>query len=332
MVALRADAGAAVGLGHARRCLALAAAIAPWGDCHLLLRGEPAAAARAGVPMVAVGPGWSETLGAARSLGASALVVDSYAVGAADLTAARAAGLVVVVIDDSGRFPIPADVVVNPASGPTAPAMADGTAYLLGPRFALLAPEFAQAAPRPGRADVGRILVALGGTARASLIGTVVRAVHEARPGAALDVVVGPVGDGRDLVAAAVDGIDGVTLRPSPATLLPLMEAADLAVTAGGVTLLELAAAGVPAVAVSLAPNQDGNLEGFTARGAVLWAGRLGDGALADRIGAAVRGLGDPARRRAIAEAARALVDGAGAARVAACLRERIDAPVRAAR
>ena len=43
-------------------------------------------------------------------------------------------------------------------------------------------------------------------------------------------------------------------------------------------------------------------------------------------------GARDESLFRAIAEAARALVDGAGAARVAACLCERIDVPVRAAR
>jgi spore coat polysaccharide biosynthesis predicted glycosyltransferase SpsG len=332
VVALRADGGAAVGLGHTRRCLALATAIALWGDCHLLLRGERAAAAGAGVPVVMVGPSWDETLRAARGLGASALVVDSYAVGASDLRTARAAGLVVVAIDDSGRFPIPADLVVNPALGPTAPEMPDGTAYLLGPRFALLAPDFADAAPRPARAEVRRVLVALGGATRAALIGTVAHAVHGALPGAALDVVVGPVGDGVDAVRAAVEGLDRVTLRPSPPTLRPLMDAADLAVTAGGVTMLELAAVGVPVVGVSLTPNQDANLDGFAAAGAVTGAGRLGDAGLGDRIGAAVRDFGDPARRRAAAERARALVDGAGAGRVAAGLRERLEAPVRAGR
>jgi spore coat polysaccharide biosynthesis predicted glycosyltransferase SpsG len=332
VVALRADGGTAVGLGHTRRCLALATAIAPWGDCHLLLRGERAAAAGAGVPVVTVGPDWDETLSAAQGLGAAALVVDSYAVAASNLRTARAAGLAVVAIDDSGRFPMPADLVVNPALGPTAPAMPDGTVYLLGPRFALLAPDFADAAPRPARAEVRRVLVALGGATRAALIGTVARAVYGALPGAALDVVVGPVGDGVDAVRAAVEGLDRVTLRPSPPTLRPLMDAADLAVTAGGVTLLELAAVGLPAVGVSLAPNQDANLDGFAAAGAVTWAGRLGDAGLGDRIGAAVRDLAGPARRRAAAERARALVDGAGAGRVAAALRERLEAPVRAGR
>jgi spore coat polysaccharide biosynthesis predicted glycosyltransferase SpsG len=321
VVALRADGGAAVGLGHVRRCLALATAIAPWGDCHLLLRGDRDATAGAAVPVLAVGPVWDDTVTAAVGLGASALVADSYAVTAADLRTARDVMPTVVAIDDTGRFPVPADIVVNAALGPQAPSATDGTVYLLGPRFALLAPDFTGAPRRLVPAEIRRVLVALGGAARADLIALVVRAVRRALPAAAMDVVVGPVGDGLDAARVAVDGTDRVTLRPAPRTLRPLMDTAELAVTAGGVTLLELAAVGVPAVGISLAPNQDGNLGGFAEAGAVGLAGRASDAGLGDRVTVAVRDLADPARRRAMAERARALVDGGGAARVAACLR-----------
>lgn len=332
VVALRADGGATVGLGHVRRCLALATAIAPWGDCHLLLRGDRDATGGSVVPVLAVGPAWDDTVTSAVGLGASALVADSYAVTAADFRTAQDVMATVVAIDDSARFPVPADIVVNAALGPRAPSTADGTIYLLGPRFALLAPDFTDAPRRRAPAEVCRVLVALGGAARADLIAMVVRAVRRALPAAAMDVVVGPVGDGLDAVRAAVEGIDRVTLRPAPRTLRPLMDAVDLAITAGGVTLLELAAVGVPAVGISLAPNQDGNLGGLAEAGAVALAGRAGDADLGDRVTVAARDLADQARRVAMVERARALVDGGGAGRVAACLRERIGAPVRAGR
>lgn len=332
MVALRADGGAAAGLGHVRRCLALATAIAAWGDCHLLLHGDRDTLGGAAVPVLAVGPVWDETVTTAVGLGASALVTDSYAVTAADLQRARAAVPTVVAVDDSGRFPVPADIVVNPTLGPAAPAAADGTVYLLGPRFALLASDFTAAPARPVPPEIHRVLVTLGGATRADLIATVVRAVRRALPAAAMDVVVGPVGDTLAAARAAVQDVDRVTLQPAPHTLRLLMDAADLAVTAGGVTLLELAAVGVPSVGISLAPNQDGNLGGFAEAGAVAWAGRGSDGDLGDRVTAAVRDLAGPAHRRTVAERGRALVDGGGAGRVAACLRERIEAPVRVAR
>jgi spore coat polysaccharide biosynthesis predicted glycosyltransferase SpsG len=332
VVALRADGGAAAGLGHVRRCLALATAIASWGDCHLLLHGDRDTLGGAAVPVLAVGPVWSDTVTTAADLGASALVTDSYTVTPDDLRTARAALPTVVAIDDTGRFPVPADIVVNPALGPEAPASADGTVYLLGPRFALLGPDFPAVPPRSAPAEIGRVLVTLGGATRADLIAIVVRAVRRALSAAAIDVVVGPVGDTLAAARAAVSGIERVTLQPAPRTLRPLMDGADLAVTAGGVTLLELAGVGVPAVGISLAPNQDGNLGSFAEAGAVAWAGRGSHGDLGDRVTAAVRDLAAPARRRAMAERGRALVDGGGAWRVAACLRERIEAPVRAAR
>jgi len=328
LVLLRADGGSSVGLGHVHRCQALSAALTAWADGHLLLHGEPRVA-RASTPVSIVGPAWDETLTAARRLGASALVVDSYAVTASDLSIARGAVPLLVLIDDAGRYPVPADIVINAALGPEPPTVAGDTTYLLGPRFALLAPEFASVRRPPVSAHVRRVLVVLGGATPAALMGTVTRAVRRALPSAGVDIVVGPLGDSLDAVRAAIGGADGITFHESPETLESLMEAADLAVTAGGVALLELAAAGLPSVGICLAANQEANLAGFARAGATVLAGRASDAGLGDMVAEAVRGLAAAAPRQTLAERARALVDGHGASRVAACIRARLETSVR---
>jgi spore coat polysaccharide biosynthesis predicted glycosyltransferase SpsG len=94
------------------------------------------------------------------------------------------------------------------------------------------------------------------------------------------------------------------------------LAACDLAVTAAGGTLLELARVGTPALAIVVADNQAPGARALADAGATVNLGRH-DTLDAAAIGAAVADLaGDPARRGALARRGAELVDGQGAARV----------------
>jgi spore coat polysaccharide biosynthesis predicted glycosyltransferase SpsG len=109
-----------------------------------------------------------------------------------------------------------------------------------------------------------------------------------------------------------------------------------VAIVAGGVTLYEACALGVPVVAVALNAAQHVTIRAVARRGAAVDAGsvatRPGRSAAAsgfrrsktiERVAREVdRLLRDPAARRRMALAGRRLVDGRGAARVAARLRQ----------
>jgi spore coat polysaccharide biosynthesis predicted glycosyltransferase SpsG len=331
IVALRADGGTTIGLGHARRCLALAQACAPWADCRALVGEDEATVALVrghGVPFARVEPSVDATLAEVRRLGAGALVIDTplldpAAVAAALATGGEPAGPVLLVVDDTATFPVPGDLVLNPAAGLTAPAHDRGR-YLLGPEFAPLVREFAEAPRRDWRDDVERVLVVLGGAAPAGVMGLLASVARRALPDAGLDVIVGPAAD-RATVHRALRQLDGVTVHEAPAKMRGLMLDADVAVTAGGVTLLELAATATPIVGVCRADNQRANLAGLERAQAMVFAGATEDRHLGDAVGDALGQLRfDVDRRRALGERARCLVDGRGAERVAAAIRARL--------
>jgi spore coat polysaccharide biosynthesis predicted glycosyltransferase SpsG len=305
--------------------LALARALASWADCRLFLHGDAEAGGfvrRAGISWLPVKADMESSLAAFRAIDASALVVDSYAVSLSELETALNDVRLLVVVDDSGRFPLPAHLVVNTAIGLDPPEEADGTRYLLGPSFALLAPEFAEPPVRPLHADVRRVLLILGGATPAPLMAALARVVRRALPRTTLDIVLGPVGDGLGAMRAALTGLRGFRLHAAPEPIRTLMLEADLAVTAGGVTLLELAATGTPMVGICLAPNQHTNLTGFARENAALFAGFAEDPELPGAVGAALLPLAaDAGRRRALGARARQLVDGLGSARIAGALR-----------
>ena len=99
-----------------------------------------------------------------------------------------------------------------------------------------------------------------------------------------------------------------------PGGLAAELAAADLVVTAGGVTMLEACCLGRPTVAFSIADNQSPALAGAAAAGAVLAADRTTAAAVAARLAA------DYEARVRLAISGRALVDGRGAARVATAI------------
>jgi spore coat polysaccharide biosynthesis predicted glycosyltransferase SpsG len=137
--------------------------------------------------------------------------------------------------------------------------------------------------------------------------------------GCVVDLVVGPFGTG----AGDLDGVirgsrNRVVVHRDRFGLRDLMLGADIAVSAAGVTLLELASTATPMVAIALAANQQPNFTALTNAGVALASGAAGDPGLQRAIEACVGRLaGDGALRTAMAARGRALVDGHGAQRVA---------------
>ena len=277
-VLLAFDEGPGIGLGHRRRLEALAAVLRELGVATAVCRIGPE-------PVVG-----------------DVVVVDSYRHRADD--PARFDARTIVAVDDVARD-LGVDVVVDPDPGADACAHRRAGAVLLGPQYALVDPALA-ADPPPVRSPVARVLVTTGGADAAGIGARVGSELADALPYARVRLVVGPWGR-----AVADDRVDVV---PAPAGLASELAAADVVVTAGGVTMLEACALGRPTVAFAIADNQSRSLAGAASVGAVARADASSAAAVAARLA-----LDDTARER-LAVAARQLVDGQGAARVAAAV------------
>jgi UDP-2,4-diacetamido-2,4,6-trideoxy-beta-L-altropyranose hydrolase len=299
-IAIRTDAGKQIGYGHLRRCMTLADALRARGADVQFVDSDDSVAADAGI-------------------------ADTYTLDEAWFSAMRARATL-LVIDDLADRALDADLVTNSAI--TAPQLDYRTPadcrLLLGPTFALVRAAFCEAAHAPRR-SVERVLVTLGGSdptfrtrvVVAGLQAVLASSVH-------IDVVLGPLhGDDAALDELASRDVR-VTLHRAP-DLPALVAAADVAVSGGGQTTFELAAAGVPAVALALADNQRLVLAGFAQAGTLVHAGDASAPDVADALSSCVmQVVGDEAMRRRMSEAGRQLVDGRGAERVAAALLERI--------
>jgi UDP-2,4-diacetamido-2,4,6-trideoxy-beta-L-altropyranose hydrolase len=287
------EGGRAVGFGHIRRCLTLAEALRDAGvEVSFRVAGDDAARAVVQAAGFATGEGAPE-----------AFIFDSYNIDETMLRGVRNT----LVIDDLANRPLPADLLVNTAPGIEQRDYAGLTdaKLLLGPRYALLRREFRDVPPRTIRPHVQRVMVTLGGGDPGSLLTEVVQSCRAVFPDAAVDVVVGP------LATTAIEPGEGVTILRQP-NMRELMLNADIAVSAGGQTLFELAATGLPAAVIATADNQLRNIAGFEAAGTVVAVSEIGS-------------LRDQDVREAMSNRGRALVDGLGAERVAAAILEMLE-------
>ena len=306
-------AGAGAGLGHVKRCAALGSALAGLGaSVRFAVAGDLQRLGPLGMTL----PGFEtpQWIGSSRLAleiversGADLVIVDAYRATNELLRAIRARGAVVAAIDDLADRELPVDVVVNGAYHAERRPYAEvsGRRLLLGPRFTLLDPGFADVPHRVTRPAVSRVLVTLGGEDAEAVVAAALAAVARAAPGAVVDLAVGPFAR----AASARDA--NVKVHQGPPSLRALLLEADFAVTGAGMTLYECLAAGTPAVAVPLAANQKPNFDELTGAGLIL-PGQPDLAAAVDRLSR------DVALRARLAVSGRELVDGRGAGRVAA--------------
>jgi len=290
-----ADAGEGVGLGHISRSSALAVALRCRGiETHCFAYGAEHGFTRDGVRWLALDS--AKLLDSALNV----LVIDSYRLSHEDLPRTIPPSRRVVMHDHGGPPEDAALIVSMTSAGP-----ADGKC-LSGLTYAALRPGFWGLPSRVLGNRVQRVLVSTGGGEFGTVGLELAQALTAALPATAVVLVRGPYGASE--IRPDVETID------APESLLEPLLAADLAVTAGGQTMLEAAATGTPCIALPLVDNQRPQVEHLGDLGAV----RVVDPPSATETAAAALALvDDPEARQTLSRCGQQAVDGYGALRVA---------------
>ena len=242
------------------------------------------------------------------------IVADHYGIDASWETAVRTSTDRLLVIDDLANRPHVADALVDQNfAGSETPRRYDalvpnGCARLLGPRFALLAPEYNELR-RATPEDRTRLLIAFGGSDTANATGEALAALTSAEfAGRDVDVVLGANHPSPQQV------MDQAALRPrtevhrNPSSLAPLIARASASIGAGGITTWERLCLQVPSVVVTIADNQVPSISALAEAGYVRWIGSN------PAVGDYIQGMRElPANLNDLPP----LVDGLGARRVA---------------
>ena len=193
---------------------------------------------------------------------------------------------------------------------------------LLGPRYALLRNEFRELRRQtPSRsAPVKRILVFFGGVDAENYTGGVINALAEISLGKLnADVVIGALHPNRAEIETACAAL-GFGCHVQTDRMAELMAAADLAIGAGGSAIWERCCLGLPALCISVAANQQNQIEDAALQG-LLYAPTLTGAPLSDVIKQHTATLiENGCLRQLISRIAMQAVDGLGVSRIIAHL------------
>jgi UDP-2,4-diacetamido-2,4,6-trideoxy-beta-L-altropyranose hydrolase len=340
---IRADASEAIGMGHLMRCLALAQA---WrragGKAHFACAELPDGLRerlhqeRCEAVNIHADVGSEcdaeQTVQLAERLSAAALVLDGYRFAPGYASRLRRDGRRLLIIDDGAtNATYDCDWVLNQNLSATAAlyrGRARGAQLLLGPRYALLDEPFARQQPATETPPVARrVLVTFGGADPPNATRKVIEALaRDECSGLEAVVILGGGNPHRASLARFVSNLpERVSLRIELVTdtreMSQHMAEADIAVSAGGVTALELACLGVPTLLIVIADNQRAPAKAAAECGFAQLLGRIDQLDAASIAEALAQLCGDAVRRDAMSRRGRETVDGRGAERVVRTMR-----------
>lgn len=183
------------------------------------------------------------------------LIVDHYGWDERQESRCRNWANKIMVFDDQAKCRHDADMLLNQNAGFTASdyenLVPQHCERLVGPQFALLRPGFSEMhSASSTRENVDRIFVCFGGAPQKAALELVLPALLKTTAQKHVRLI----DPGNDLSAMALP--DGWTRSAYCNNVEEELRHADLAIGAGGVSLLERCAAGVPSISIILAENQ----------------------------------------------------------------------------
>ncbi len=322
---IRTDGDHRIGLGHVFRMRLLADEFARrgWRTVFCSRAGTDGfrVLAGAGYAVIPVADDWLPPLPGI-SAGGDVLIIDMLDTdGDALREVKRSTGVRVVTFDDLRGGPDAADLVINAVPATAEHPASKRARVLAGFDYLLLEPsaiERARSSRRPVGAVVDRLFLSFGGTDTHNITERMLAALARVGRRLSLHVNLGPgferSGSFEGTLAACPHRLEVSFGVPS---LLDAAVQADLVLCAGGMTLFEVAAAGLPVAAIAAELHETVNVAAVARHGAAVDLG-YEKTLRPDAVAAVITDLlADMDRRTALADAGPRLIDGRGAARCA---------------
>lgn len=334
MIGIYAEGSETIGIGHVMRCLTIADALRSHGKkitfyantCHELIEGR-------GYKPETVPDGFEGTKEEfafweknAKEKGLTLLLLDSYKVTPAYL---ERLGEVfkTAYLDDMCMFPYPVDMVINYnifADKKDYKELHEQTDLCLGTSYAPVRAEFVQNRGNSASGDVPEIFISVGGSDSLGLSPLITKVIKKNLAASHLHVLCGPYSNQKEALTELQQQFGNITIYEKVTDVWNVMRKCNMAVSAAGTTMYELAAMGVPVLTFSFVENQRRIAEGFALKGAAIGLGMYEEARpeiFEKNLAKQVQILAnDRALREQIKKCALLCVDGMGAMRIAEAL------------
>lgn len=361
MIWIRADANEKIGTGHLMRCMSIADDLKQCGQRVCFITADDS-----GVPILenwgqeyrilhSDYRNMEDELPELQCLFAEEMpeffLADSYFVTRRYLREIRRS-VPVGILDDMVRTDLPADLLINynifadaslygvGAAGAVtggadavrtneAGAGAGCVGYLLGTDYVPLRREFEEI-DYAVREKAKTVLITTGGSDQYNLAGRLLKKALADPHAAALRylVVSGAYNVHLRELKEIEDAHENVQICCNVSNMSQLMRESDIAISAGGSTMYELSAVGVPVICFSFVENQERIVRDFVEKNLTCFGGdyfRQGETMLDEVVDNINRLAADFPLRRSLSTRLRQVVDGRGAMRIAEKLCERRD-------
>ncbi len=335
MIAFRVDANEKIATGHLMRCMAIASQCMELGKECLFILAEDKETQRLrekGIPYVVLNSQWDDLekeldilseLIQQKSL--EWLVVDSYQVTTTYLSRLNQI-LPVLYVDDMGTEKYQVSALLHyglhsQGFGLQNEYKGDGVKVLEGVRYIPLREEFLP--EESGGCREKSILITTGGTDPFNITGKVILQClcQESFAEYEFHAIIGSMNQYEEELQRIALHNPRIHLHKNVKNMSDYMRSCQMAVSAGGTTLFELCACGIPTVCFSFADNQEPGTQEMGRRNVMLYAGDARRESVENTIVKYLDGfLQEESLRQEYSKRMIQLVDGKGALRIAKAL------------
>ena len=250
--------------------------------------------------------------------GADIAIIDSYLADISVYNTLSDSVKLPVYIDDNKRLDYPDGVVVNGnihAEKLNYPKR-DGITYLLGTKYTPLRKDFWDVPEKKIKENVKSIMVTFGGDDAKNMTPKILAFLNDEYPSLIRNVIIGRAFQNINEIKKCADKNTNLIYYPDAEKMKEIMLESDIAISAGGQTLYELARVGIPTIGICVADNQVGIIKEWEKVDFLEYAGLYNKDNIIMRINNLLIILEDIKLRESKSEIGRKFVDGKGSLRV----------------
>lgn len=340
MIYIRIDVNGQIGMGHAMRCLSIADALSSLGKDVTFVTADHSGEAlleERGYDMVCLNGRWDapwqeqeELLKFIQENPAEYMIVDKYEVSENYLKELNKV-IKVVYIDDLNQFIYPCDCLIAYANYYEKfeyPKHYKDTKLLLGTKYVPLRKEYSDQKEKKINSVGNKVVFLSGGTDNYGVTMAFVRELMQQKVLGSyhIRIICGAFHkDIEQLLKLTEDYEDNIEILINVKDMWKHMQWADMAVSAGGITLYELSACGTPFITYTIADNQVDNVRCFERENHIYYAGDMrkdSEKNMKNLVCELKLLRNDRKRREEISKSLQRLVDGNGSMRIAEALSE----------
>lgn len=222
-----------------------------------------------------------------------------------------------VCFDDNNRLNYPSGIVINGLIGADCLNYSqDNIKYLLGSKFTPLRYDFWNIPKLKINDDIKHILITMGGNDLRNLSPKILELLNKEFPNINKKVVIAESFRNVSEIESVKNDFTELIYSPSSKEMLNTMSNVDLAISASGQTLYELACVGVPTIAIGIIENQKDNIKNWQNVGFIEYAGCWNDKGIFKNILEKIQFLNDKHIRDEKLLNVTKIIDGKGSLRI----------------